>query len=129
IIINNIQPYFSITASGAPAQVQPYNIHFTADVVYSPILGSFVPGLTAIEPLHAEGRLATGQGMQAVATTQAVVFNGNNISNVSVNINTADSGMHILGNIAHVQSGALDLYNARIDATALNNNVDFNVRV
>lgn len=129
IIINNIQPYFSIAPSGTPARVQPYDIHFTADVVYSPILGSFVPGLTAMEPLHAEGRLATGQGMQAVATTQAIVFNGNNIQNVSVNINTADSGMHILGNIAHVKSGALDLYNARIDATALNNNVDFKVRI
>jgi len=129
IIINNIQPYFAIAPSGTPATVQPYDIRFTADVVYSPILGSFVPGLTAMEPLHAEGRLATGQGMQAVANTQAVVFNGNDIRNVSVNINTADSGMHILGNIAHVQSGALDLYNARIDATALNNNVAFNVRI
>ncbi|MGV3657344.1 MAG: translocation/assembly module TamB domain-containing protein, partial [Chitinophagaceae bacterium] len=129
IIINNIQPYFAIAPSGPPARVAPYDIHFTADVVYSPILGSFVPGLTAMEPLHAEGRLATGQGMQAIATTQAVVFNGNNIQNVAVNVNTADSGMHILGTIAHVQSGAMDLYNARIEANALNNNVDFKVRV
>ena len=130
IIINNIQPYFSITPSGRLAQVQPYDIRFAADVTYSPILASFVPGLTAMEPLHAEGRLATGQGMQANVVSSAIVLNGNRISDLRVNVNTEDSGMHILGNIAHIQSGgALDLYNARIDATALNNNVNFNVRI
>lgn len=130
IIINNIQPYFSITPSTTIARVAPYNINFTADVVYSPILGAFVPGLTAMQPMHAEGKLATGQGMQANVTSGGITLNGNQISDLVVNVNTADSGMHILGNIAHIKStGALDLYNARIDATALNNKVDFKVRI
>lgn len=130
IIINNIQPYFSITPSATLAKVQPYDIHFTADVTYSPILGAFVPGLTAMQPLHAEGRLATGQGMQANLTSEAITFSGNNISNLVVNVNTADSGMQILGNVAHIKSaGALDLYNTRIHATALNNAVNFNLRI
>lgn len=130
IIINNIQPYFSINSSASLAKVKPYDIHFTADVVYSPILGAFVPGLTTMEPLHAEGSLATGQGMQAKVRSDAITLNGNQISNLAVNVNTADSGMQILGTVAHIKSaGALDLYNTRIHATALNNNVNFNLRV
>jgi translocation and assembly module TamB len=130
IIQNNINPYFSITGSTAPKPVQPYNFSFTADVVYSPILGSFMPGLKDAQTIHAEGRLATGQGMQAAVTAPYILYGVNEISNLNLNVNTSDSGMHIRGTVARLKSGnSFDLYNTRLDATALNNNVNFNLRL
>jgi hypothetical protein len=130
IIQNNINPYFSITGNTAPKPVQPYNFSFAADVVYSPILGSFMPGLKDAQTIHAEGRVATGQGMQAAVTAPYILYGVNEISNLNVNVNTSDSGMHIRGTVARLKSGnSFDLYNTRLDATALNNNVNFNLRL
>jgi hypothetical protein len=44
--------------------------------------------------------------------------------------NTSDSGLQIKGNIARLKSGSsFDVYNARINATALHNHIDFNVGI
>lgn len=128
IIQNTIQPYFTVTPPATTPQVQPYNFRFTADVVYTPILSSFVPGLTTMETIHADGRFATGQGMNATLTTPYILYNGNEISNLSVRAFTSDSGLQVRGNIARLKSGSsFDLYNARINATALNNNINFDL--
>ncbi|HYO21355.1 MAG TPA: hypothetical protein VER36_03050, partial [Flavisolibacter sp.] len=89
IIQNTIQPYFSVTPYTPVASVQPYNISFTADLVYSPVLAAFVPGLKSLEPVHAEGRLATGQGMQAVVTSSHILFGTNEINDLNLKVNTA----------------------------------------
>lgn len=131
IIQNNIQPYFS-TSPGSVAAINlaPYDVRFTADLVYNPILTSFVPGLNNAENLHAEGRLATNAGMQASVTSPLIVFGTNEIQNLHISVNTAENGLQINGVVERLKSGgSFDLYNTRLTATALNNNVDFNLRV
>ncbi|HET7896106.1 MAG TPA: hypothetical protein VFL47_00500, partial [Flavisolibacter sp.] len=61
IIQNNLLPYFS-TATVAPKPVDPYDIRFKADLVFSPVLQGFVPDLKRADSVHMEGTLATGQG-------------------------------------------------------------------
>ncbi|MFN2458474.1 MAG: hypothetical protein ABR502_09755, partial [Chitinophagaceae bacterium] len=128
IIQHNIQPYFSVTPYKV-ASVQPYNFTFKADISNSPILSSFVPGLNIIEPIHAEGSLATSQGLRAVVTTPAIVFQKNEITNLNVNVTTTDRGLQFAGNIGHLKSGTFDVYNTQLNATALNNVIDFNLNI
>lgn len=126
IIQNTLEPYFSVAPTKA-ATVAPYDFHFTADVVYSPVLVAFMPGLTAMQPIHASGRFATGQGMNATVTSAYIDYNGNEITNLNVRAFTSENGLHVSGNVGHLKSGSsFDLYNTRVNATALHNNIDFN---
>ena len=130
IFQNNINPYFAIAPSPAVYNVQPYNFTFRLDVANSPVLSAFVPGLEITEPLHAEGRLATGQGMQVTAATPFIIYGTNEITGLNVTANTTAAGLQVNGSIGHLKSGtAWDVYNTRINATALNNIINFNLGV
>lgn len=130
IVQSSIQPYFTVTPSSSLASVKPYDFRFTADVIYSPIFSSFFPGLSSMEPLHAEGNFVTNGGMNALLTTPHMVYNGNDISNLDLKANTGANGLMITGNIARIKSGnSFDVYNTRIKATALNNQINFSVGI
>jgi hypothetical protein len=129
IIQNNIDPYFSIVPGNQLQNVRPYDFTFRLDVANSPFLSTFVPGLTIREPIHLEGSLATGRGIQAVAQTPSLLFNGNDITGLNVNITTTAQGLAVTGTINHLQSGTTDIYNARVNATALNNIINFGLGV
>jgi hypothetical protein len=130
IIQNTIQPYFSVKPAATAATPAPYNFNFDADVVYSPILSSFMPGLTTMEPLHASGNFVSGGQMNAVLTSKHILYNGTDIADLNLTANTADSGLRVSGNIAHIKSGgSLDIYNTRLNAVALNNVINFNMGI
>lgn len=130
IIQNSIQPYFTVTPPAKTPQLHPYNFRFTADVVYTPILSSFVPGLTTMETIHADGSFATDAGMNATVSTPYILYNGNEMYNLNMRAATSDSGLQLRGNIARLKSGnSFDVYNARIHATALHNNIDFSAGI
>jgi translocation and assembly module TamB len=130
IIQSTIQPYFSVTAPAQLATVKPYDFTFSANVNYDPILTSFVPGLTAMDTIHAEGSFSNIKGMQAKMTTNQVTFNGNEMSDLVVQANTSATGLNIKANVAHLKSGnSFDVYNTSIDATALHNVIDFKLGI
>jgi len=130
IIQSSIQPYFTISPTPVTPPKSPYDFTFTADVVYSPILSSFVPGLTTMEPLHAEGSVSNAAGLNAKLNTAYILFNGNEINNLDLTANTTANGLNIDAVAARIRQGTtLDLYNARVNATALNNNINFGVGI
>jgi hypothetical protein len=130
IIQNTIQPYFTVTPPAIIPQLHPYNFRFTADVVYTPILSQFVPGLATMETIHADGTFVTGQGMNATLTTPYILYNGNEMHNLNVKAFTSEKGLQVNGTIARLKTGnSFDVYNARINATALNNNIEFNLGI
>jgi hypothetical protein len=98
-------------------------------VVNSPVLTAFVPGFVVTEPIQLEGSLATGQGLQALLTSKQLTFSGNQIHDLNVQIGTTPQGLQFTGNIARLQSASASMYNTRINATALNNNINFNIGV
>ena len=130
ILQNSIQPYFSVTPPTRNNNLQPYDFTFSADVAYSPIMSTFVPGLTTMETIHARGSFSSDSGMNATMNTPYILFNGNEINDLNLKANTSDSGLHVTGNVARIKQGnAFDIYNARINATALNNIIDFNLGI
>ncbi|HEY0355174.1 MAG TPA: translocation/assembly module TamB domain-containing protein, partial [Flavisolibacter sp.] len=69
-------------------------------------------------------------GMNATVNTPYILINGNEISNLDLKANTSDSGLHITGNIARIKQGnSFDVYNTRVNATALNNIIDFSLGI
>ena len=130
IIQNNIDPYFSVAPGKGLKPVQPYDFSFNADVVYSPVLSSFMPGLKNAETINAQGRLATDSGMQASVTAPYIEYGPNEISDLNLKVHTSDSGMRITGMVKRLKSGnSFDIHNTRLDAIALNDVVDFNLRL
>ncbi|HUC83003.1 MAG TPA: hypothetical protein VMR70_18990, partial [Flavisolibacter sp.] len=130
IIQSNIAPYWNTgTATKPIPPVDPYNIRFRADLIYSPALTAFVPDLTRAENVHMEGSLATGQPLQATITAPKIVYGTNDITGLSANVFTNDSGLQVKANIDHLLSGSFDVYNTDLNATALNNNIDFSLGV
>ena len=130
IIQNTIQPYFTVEPAAKLATTKPYNFNFTADVIYHPILSVFIPGLTDMQTIHAAGNFSTNAGMNAQLTTPYIIYQGNVISNLNVAANTGESGLQIKTNISHLKSGnSYDVYNVRLNATALHNNIDFSLGI
>jgi hypothetical protein len=127
IVQTTIEPYFSVAPAKA-ANVQPYDFRFNLDVVYSPIISAFVPSLTVMDPIHADGRFSSSNGMQAVLKSNHIVYAGTDIANVNITANTSANGLHVSSVVGRIKSGSsFDVYNARLNATALNNTIDFSL--
>lgn len=125
----NLAPYINMTPGTAMAQVQPYNFGFTADVAPSALYAAFVPGLDITNPVHIDGRLATGSGMQANLRTDQLVFGGNTLKGITVRAYTEPGGLQLRTQLNQVQAGGITLYQTTLNATALNNNINFDLNL
>jgi len=124
-----IEPYFSVAAPATIASVQPYNFSFVADIEHAPVLATLVPGLNSFDPVHIEGRAATGSGLNAVMKTSHINYNGNDITGVNVNINTTNNEIQLTGDMQRLKGIGLDIYHTRLNATAANNKINFNLGI
>ena len=126
IMLTSIQPYFS-TDTSKIAGVHPYRFSFTADVLYDPVFAVFVPGLTEMKPLHAAGNFSNDGGINMDLTTASITYQGNTFNDLKLTASTTQAGLQINGKIARSKSSSFDLYNTRVNAVILNNNIDFNL--
>lgn len=129
IIENNIDPYFNITTSTKARNVQPYNIRFYADVSNSPFLSAILPGIDILAPLHTEGTIVSGQGINAVLNTESLNFNNNQLTGLNMKVATTSNGLEVTGNLDHLVSGTFDIYSTEFVAIINNNIIDFKVGV
>ncbi|GAA4737778.1 translocation/assembly module TamB domain-containing protein [Flavisolibacter ginsenosidimutans] len=130
IFLNNISPYWNTGTPASNRPLAPYNIRFTADLIYSPALVAFVPDLKKADNVHAEGTLATGQGLQATVTAPSIIYGTNEINNLKANVFTDASGLHASGTVDRLKTGgSFDIYKTTINATAMNNNINFSVGI
>ncbi|MBA2330248.1 MAG: translocation/assembly module TamB domain-containing protein, partial [Flavisolibacter sp.] len=129
IFQNNIEPYFSVASGRTNHNIQPYDIDFSIDVSNSPFISSFLPDINILEPLHAEGSIASGEGITAVVNTGAINYQQNELRGVNLTVSTTENGLEFKGNIDHLTSGTMNIYNTDITATALDNVIDFNLSV
>src|SRR6266496_48906 len=70
-------------------------------------------------------------GRTGISRQYSLADLGNSIQNsMEPASNTTANGLQIKGNMAHIKSGSsFDIYNARLNATALNNNVNFSLGI
>jgi translocation and assembly module TamB len=129
IFQNSIQPYFAVAPANTISKVKPYHLTFVADISNSPVLAAFVPGLKSFEPIHAEGSMATGQGLTGTLTTPYISYQGNEISGINLKVNTTDKGLQFTGDVQRVKGAGLDVYHTKLSGIAINNKLDFNLNV
>ncbi|HET6769516.1 MAG TPA: translocation/assembly module TamB domain-containing protein [Chitinophagaceae bacterium] len=129
IVRKSIEPYFSVTPASAISTVQPYNFSFTADISNAPALTAFVPGLESFEPIHIDGRASSDQGLSATMTSPYIFYNGSEINGINVRVNTTDRGLQFVADVQHIQGIGHNLYHTQLNATALNNKIDFNLDI
>jgi translocation and assembly module TamB len=129
IIQNNIQPYFGVGDRYKAQAVQPYDITFRLDAENSPLFKALVPGLNFNQPLHAEGSLATGRGLNAKLDAPDLAFGSNAISGLNLTVTTTPAGLQLSGDLSHLVSSTFNIYNSRLTATVKNNVIDFNLGV
>jgi len=124
IIQNSIQPYFSV-APATTNNIPPYHASFVVDVANAPVLTAFVPGLKSFEPIHAEGTMITGQGLNATMNTAHIDYMGNDISGLRLQVNTTGNGLQFNGTVDRLKSVSFDIYHTEITGVASNNKIDF----
>ena len=129
IFQKSIEPYFSVTPINRIADVQPYDFTFTADISNAPALTAFVPGLESFEPIHINGRASSQQGLSATMTSPYVFYNGSEINGINVKVNTTDRGLQFIADVQHIRGIGHNLYHTQLNATALNNTIDFNLDI
>jgi translocation and assembly module TamB len=130
IIQNNIQPYFSVANSYKAQTVRPYDISFRLDAVNAPVFAALMPGLSFNQPLHAEGSLATGQGLNAKLMAPDLAFSGNAIAGLNLTVRTNGDALELSGDLSHFVSGTtFNIYRTSLSATVRNNVIDFNLGV
>lgn len=128
VIQNNLAPYFSSSVAKA-VPVDPYNIRFSAELYMSPALSGFVPDLKEADSVRLRGTLATGEGLDAVISASDLVYQSNVVRNLQANINTDDSGLHVNATVDRLIAAGLNVYATRVNATAMNNDINFSVGI
>ncbi|MEJ8844458.1 translocation/assembly module TamB domain-containing protein [Lacibacter sp. H375] len=127
IIENSIHPYFRIgNSSNAMATSGTHNFKFNLAVNYSPVFNSFIPGLESFNSITAEGNFVAGSGLNATAQIPLLVYQGNEFNQLYIKAASVDTGLQINANAASIKNKTgMALYNTRVDAIALNNNLRF----
>jgi hypothetical protein len=67
--------------------------------------------------------------LQGRIASKQLTFSANQIHGLNATINTTPQGLQFAGTIAELKSTNTLVYNTRINATALNNNIDFNLGI
>lgn len=129
IFQKSIEPYFSVTPAGTISNVAPYNFSFVANISNAPVLSAFIPGLQSFEPIHLEGRTATGQGLNASMQTAHISYNGNEINGLSLKINSTDQAIQLTADMQRMKGIGMDVYHTRLNASAVNNKINFNLAI
>ncbi|HUR66611.1 MAG TPA: translocation/assembly module TamB domain-containing protein [Chitinophagaceae bacterium] len=127
IIQSSIEPYFT-TGPGkvSTASLHPYNFQLTAAINYSPVFNSFVPGLSSFDNISAEASVVSGAGINGEIRIPSLVYNGNEFQQLYITAATAAGGLQVNATAHSIKSGSnLALYNTRIHALAMGNNIQF----
>ena len=55
--------------------------------------------------------------------------NGSKINGINVKVNTTDRGLQFIADVQHIRGIGHNLYHTQLNATALNNTIDFNLDI
>jgi hypothetical protein len=120
-----IQPYFAVNPGRTPSVTEPYALSFYADISNVPVLADLVPGLQSFDPIHIEGTLNNVAGLNAVARTEHLDYNGNLLQGLDLTVATSSNGLQFTGDVKRLKSGTFDIHHTRLSGIANNNELDF----
>lgn len=129
-LTNEINKYFKI-GDGKPLPVKTVqDFTFAFNVTNRPILQEFVPELTKLEPVNFKGSYNSQTGSLVVdGSVKQVVYSGNTINNLRLQLNTADSALNYALNLNGVSTASLQLNKTSLNGNIQNNQLGINLNL
>lgn len=130
IMLEAIQPYYAISPSGKPVNIDPYNFTINASVIDHPTLRGFVPDLKRFDGVTFKSNFSSSDGWKANVSAPYILYGTNIIDNLKLNAATANNALNITTNVNQVAAGtSIVLYDPAITANISNNKVDFGILI
>ena len=64
-----------------------------------------MPGLNVVEPVHIDGSMATGRGLEAHVSSPHLIFQNNDVQNLNLKVTTTAEGLQMKGTVSQLKSG------------------------
>ena len=128
-----INKYYNTSqASGKKvAKYSPENFEFDLHVTKTPLMTQFVPDLKQLQPVNITGNFNSQAGTLVVnGSMPKVVYGTNDISNLKLNINTANNALNYAITVDDVKAGSsLNLLYTSISGSAQNDKLNLSLQV
>ncbi|WP_433901334.1 translocation/assembly module TamB domain-containing protein [Sphingobacterium puteale] len=114
---------------GKPVKVPPYepqNIEFSAQLTRTKFVQDFVPELTEMKDITLDGMFNSAtKTILAKLDAPKIIYNGTEINNVTLDINTLDSTLYYSALINKIKVSNIELVNTVFSGKVIQNNLDF----
>lgn len=128
ILMQAVQPYFSVMESKRAAKVEPYNFRIALFVNDNPALKVAMPSLERFQSLRFIAHFASDSGWQANASMPVLTMSGISLDNMQFNAGVRDSALVATTTIGQFKVGGNTIYNLTLNTTAAHNKMDFVTR-
>ena len=128
VLMQVVQPYFTVMPSKQTNKTAPYNFRIALFVRDNPALKVAFPTLQRFQSLRFIARFASDSGWQANATMPVLVTNAISIDNLQFEANVRDSALKAIATIQQVKLGGNTVHNLSLNASAAHDKVDFITR-
>lgn len=129
-LTNEINKHFKL-GDGKPLPVKKeQDFTFAFNVTNRPIIQEFVPLLTKLEPVNFKGSYNSTTGnLQIDGGVKQVVYDGNTVNNLRLNVNTADSVLKYALNLDGVSTASLQLHKTSLSGSIVDNQLGINLNL
>lgn len=130
IFQQSIEPYFSVNKTDSGKIKEPYDFTLNVKVVNTPVLKTFLPGLTKMDSISLMSYFSNNKGWNADITAPAIDLDNNKIRNLSIHASTGSDDLIVNANIKELTSGSnIALFNTTVDASVKDNKIDFAINI
>ena len=129
VLSNEINKHFKIGDGRKLPVSSPHNFSFAANVTNRPILQTFLPQLTRLEPISIKGEYHDLSSLKVTGTAPQIVYNGNTIENLRFNLNSTREALDYDVNLDKISTASLLINKTTLAGKAKNNQVGINLNI
>jgi len=121
-----LQVYYQPGKAVKVPKYDPQNIEFSAQLTRTKFIKDFLPELTEMSDITLDG-MFNSQSKTILAKLDApkIIYNGTEINNVTLDINTLDSTLYYSALINKIKVSNIELVNTVFSGKVIQNNLDF----
>ncbi|WP_293882219.1 translocation/assembly module TamB domain-containing protein [Sphingobacterium sp. UBA1498] len=121
-----LQVYYQPGKAVEVPKYDPQNIEFSAQLTRTKFIRDFLPELTAMSDITLDGMFnSKSKTILAKLDAPKIIYNGTEINNVTLDINTLDSTLYYSALINKIKISNIELVNTVFSGKVIQNNLDF----
>ncbi len=130
ILIDAIQPYYSITTDTTIATIAPYHFTIAASLTDHPALHAFLPDLRRMDDISLAANFSGNREWNATLTSPYISLGANTLADLVISANTQDGSLRVITRAARISSGeSLALAGLRLRTDLANDQINFELRI